>query len=460
MPGHNFSTTPKKVPTINTRFRRIATKIPVPRSLKILKMIDKYESTSMHGQLPIVWKKAEGFQVHDFWGNKWIDFTSTIFVTNAGHGNKRIISAVEKTLKKPLLHTYTYASRERAEYLKYLIENTPKQFEKAYLISAGTEATETGLKLMRMTGRKNGKRRPGIIAFEGNWHGRTMGAQMLSYNPKQKEWIGYLDPNIYHLPFPYPWRKEAVKNPRKYFRDNLERLLKTKKLDPKKDICGFMLETFQGWGAVFYPVEFVKEIERFARMNGILLAFDEMQAGFGRTGKLFGYMHYGVKPDIICCGKGASSSLPLSIVLGSRKIMDVADIGSMSSTHSANPMTCAAGKANLEALLKDGLIENSRKLGVLFHERLNEIKNRYPKHMSYILGKGLVAGVVFTDPAGKPLSSLCDKIAEKCMQKGLIVVHTGRESIKLGPPLSINKAALLEGLAVFEESINESIGTK
>lgn len=457
MPGHNFSTTPRTVPKVNTKYRKIATKIPVPQSLKTLKMLDRYESTSMHGQLPIVWDRAEDFQVYDSWGNKWIDFTSTIFVANAGHGNKRIVKAVEKTLKKPLLHTYTYASHERAEYLKYLIDNTPKQFEKAYLISAGTEATETGLKLMRMAGQKNGKRRPGIIAFEGNWHGRTMGAQMLSYNPKQKEWIGYLDPHIYHLPFPYPWREEAMENPGKYFRDSLRRLLKTKKLDPRKDICGFMLETFQGWGAVFYPVEFIKEIARFARKNGILLAFDEMQAGFGRTGKLFGYMHYGVEPDLICCGKGAGSSLPLSIVLGKKKLMDIADIGSMSSTHSANPITCAAGKANLEALLKDGLVENSRKLGIVFHRRLNEIKGRYPGYISYVLGTGLVAGVIFTDPAGNPLSALCDLIAEKCMQKGLIVVHTGRESIKLGPPLSINRPALLEGLDVFEEAIRESI---
>jgi 4-aminobutyrate aminotransferase-like enzyme len=218
-----------------------------------------------------------------------------------------------------------------------------------------------------------------------------------------------------------------------------------------------MLETFQGLGAVFYPPEFVQEVERFARRNNILVAFDEMQAGFGRTGKLFGYMHYDVEPDIICCGKGASSGVPLSIVLGRKKIMDVAELGSMSSTHSANPLACAVGKANLEALIEDGLIDNSRVLGVLFHKRLNEIKNRFPGHISYVLGKGLIAGVIFNDPSGRPLSSLCDKIAVKCMEKGLLVVHTGRESIKLGPPLSINKAALLEGLAVFEEAISEVI---
>jgi 4-aminobutyrate aminotransferase-like enzyme len=457
MSGFRFNIIPKNVPKVSTKYRNIVTKLPAPGSLKILKALDKYESISMHGQLPVVWDKAKDFQVYDAWGNKWIDFTSTIFVTNAGHGNDRIINAIKKVISKPLLHTYTYASQERADYLEYLIKNTPKQFEKAYFLSAGTEATEAALKLMRMYGWAKGKKRPGIIAFEGNWHGRTMGAQMMSYNPKQKEWIGHKDPNIYHLPFPYPWRREAVASPRRYFRDSVEKLLRGKKLNPKKDLCGFMIETFQGWGAVMYPPEFIQEVERFAKKHGMLLTFDEMQAGFGRTGKLFGYMHYGVEPDMLCCGKGASSGVPLSIVLGSKKVMDLPEIGSMSSTHSANPMVCAAGKANLEALIKDGLIENSRKLGEIFHQRLNAIKNHFSKQIGFVLGKGLVAGVIFNAPDGKPLSHLCDKIAELCMYKGLLVVHTGRESIKLAPPLSINKEALLEGLSVFEEAVSEVI---
>jgi len=455
MSGFRFNIVPREIPKVKTKYRTIKTKLPVPESLKILENLDKYESISMHGQLPVVWHKAKGFQVSDAWGNTWIDFTSTIFVANAGHGNPRIIKALKKVLQKPLLHTYTYASEERSDYLEYLIKNTPNQFEKAYLISAGTEATETALKLMRMYGQKKGKKKLGIIAFEGNWHGRTMGAQMMSYNPAQKEWIGYLDPNIYHLPFPYPWRKEAIKNPKAYFRDNIEKLLKEKGISPKEDLCGFMLETFQGYGAVCYPTEFVQEVEKFARENNMLLAFDEMQAGFGRTGKLFGYMHYGVEPDILCCGKGASSSMPLSIVLGRKEIMDLPEIGSMSSTHSANPMVCAAGKANLQAILEDGIMKNAEVLGKLFHQKLNEMKNRYPDIISDVLGMGLVAGVIFNTPERKPLTNLCDKIAETCMHKGLLVVHTGRESIKLAPPLVITPEALLEGLMVFEESIIE-----
>lgn len=457
MSGYRFSTIPENVSRINTEYRRIQTPIPVPESIPYLEELDRYESISMHGQLPIVWDKAEGFQVHDAWGNKWIDFSSTIFVANAGHGNANISRAIQATIAKPLFHTYTYVSKERVEYIKYLIQNIPGQFQKAFLLSAGTEATECALKLMRMKGYKAGKRKPGIIAFEGNWHGRTMGAQMMSYNPAQKEWIGYLDPNIYHLPFPYPWRPEAVNSPERYFADNIERLLESEGLSADDDLCGFMIETFQGWSAAFYPVPFVQALEKFARDHGMLIAFDEMQSGFGRTGKLFGYMHYGIEPNILCCGKGASSSLPLAIVLGSREIMDLPEIGSMSSTHSANPIVCAAGLANMKYIIEEGLIENSAVLGEVFHKELSTIKDEFPGHINFILGKGLLAALHFNDTHGKPLTDLATKISEKAMKKGLLVVYTGRETIKLAPPLTIHSEALGEGLQVLREAIRESI---
>ena len=454
MAGKGFSHEPIKVDEISTKYRTIKTALPVPESIPIIEQMYELESRAMHGQVPLIWDKAEGFQIYDKWGNKWLDFTSTIFVANAGHGNKKIINALKKILDKPLLHTYTYASEERVNYLNYLIDNTPNQFEKAFLLSAGTEATEAALKLMRLNGEKQKKNKGGIICFNGNWHGRTLGAQMMSGNKEQKEWIGYQDPNIYHIEFPYPW---STDNPREFFKTEINKLLTKEKIDPKKDLCGFMLETFQGWGAVFYPKEFVEEIFAFAKDNDLLITFDEMQSGFGRTGKLFGYEHYGVEPDIICCGKGASSGLPLSIVLGSKEIMDLPDVGSMSSTHSANPLVSVAGHENLKALIEDGLIANSEKLGKIFHKKLNEIKDRYPEYLKYVFGEGLIAGLVFIDKNGNLLIDLCDAIAEKAFQRGLLVVHTGRESIKLAPPLNITDEALYEGIEVLEECIRESI---
>ena len=454
MSGKVFSHQPIKVEKIATEYRTIKTAIPVPESLPMLEKMYEIEAQAMHGQLPMVWDKADDFQIYDQWGNVWLDFTSTIFVANAGHGNKRIVQALKGVLDKPLLHTYTYASRERIDYLEYLIKNTPKQFEKAFLLSAGTEATEVALKLMRLNGQKQGKIKGGVICFNGAFHGRTMGAQMMTGSTPAREWIGYQDPNIHHLNFPYPWE---IDNPEDFFNTEIEQLLKDKSLDANKDLCGFMLETFQGWGAVFYPKEFVQALMEFAKKYNMLVAFDEMQAGFGRTGKLFGYEHYEVEPDILCCGKGASSGLPLAIVLGSKEIMDLPDIGSMSSTHSANPLVCVAGHQNLKTMLEDGLIDNSKNLGNIFHQRLNEIKNRYPGHLKYIFGKGLLAALIFMDENGNPLSDLCDKISEKSFQKGLLVVHTGRESIKLAPPLSITEEAMLEGVEVIEQCIKESI---
>jgi 4-aminobutyrate aminotransferase-like enzyme len=453
MAGGSFSHVPKEVELVETKYRKINTKIPVPESISLINRMYALESRSMHGQYPIIWDKAENFQVSDKWGNVWIDFTSTIFVANVGHSNNRIVRKLQNCINKPLLHTYTYASHERVEYLDYLMSMTPSYFEKAFLLSAGTEATEAALKLMRLNAIQIGKK-GGVICFEGSYHGRTMGAQSMTGSKKAKEWIGYQDPNIFHLPFPYPWE---VKNPKVFFQDTLRDLLNKNNIDPKNDICGIMLETFQGWGAIFYPKEYVKALFDFAHENDILVAFDEMQAGFGRTGKLFGYEHYDVEPDLICCGKGASSGLPLAIVLGSKKVMDLPGVGSMSSTHSANPLVCVAGHANLEALFEDNLLKNSQILGRKFHDRLNEIKGQFPNHVRFIFGFGLLAAIIFVDDNGKPLTDLCDAVCEKAFQRGLLLVHTGRESIKLAPPLSISEEAMMEGVDVLEMCIKDSI---
>ncbi len=454
MAGNAFSYTPKKVKLIRTKFRRIKTKLPVPESLPYFEKLFRLETKAMHGQIPLIWDKAKNFQIHDKWGNKWIDFTSTIFVANSGHANKKVVNGLRKLLRKPLIHTYTYLSKERIDYLEYLISNTPSQFEKAFLLSAGTEATEVALKLMRMKGSTISKKKLGIICFEGAYHGRTMGAQFMNGPSTGRDWIGYEDPNIHHIKFPYPW---SIEDPKDFFDKEINKLLEEKDLNAEEHLSGFMLETYQGWGAIFYPKEFISAINKFAKRNKMLIAFDEMQSGFGRTGKLFGYQHYGIEPDLICCGKGASSGPPLSLVLGASELMDLPDIGSMSSTHSANPISCVAGHQNMKVLIEDGLINKAEKLGVFFHEKLNLIKTKYPDHLRYVFGKGMVAALVFIDKKNNPLSKLCDKISEKAFQRGLLVVHTGRESIKLAPPLSISVEALEEGLEVLDQCIGDSL---
>jgi 4-aminobutyrate aminotransferase-like enzyme len=454
MSDYIFSRVPQSVQRVDTAFRVIRTQIPAPGTEEILSDLDKYESRSMHGQLPLVWERAVDYNVFDFAGNCWIDFTSTIFVANVGHSNTRVSEAMLAMLDVPIYSCYSYPNRKRAEYLEKLVRFAGHPFEKAFLLSAGTEATEAAFKLMRMHGEKTGKRRRGIICIEGNWHGRTMGAQMMSSNLAQKEWIGYHDGDIYHIPFPYPWVLDGTSS--EAFLDAGLDGLGAMGVDLDEDVCGFMLETFQGWGALFYPSEFVKAVENVCRNHNILLAFDEMQAGFGRTGRRFGFEHYGVTPDLIACGKGMGGGLPLSGVIGRAEVMDLPAIGNMSSTHSANPLACAAGLAVIEELEKRDLVSEAARKGTLMFTKLLALQKRMPKRISALYGKGMIAALLFRDPVtGEADSHFTSRVVERCMQKGLLVVHTGRESIKIGPPLTIADDALLEGMQVLEEAIAE-----
>jgi len=454
MSNYKFSRRSINVPKVNTKNRFINTAIPAPGTDESIRKLEQFESRSMQGQIPIIWDKANDFNIYDKHGNKWIDFTSTIFVSNTGHGNKNVCNAVKKVLEKPLIHSYAYVNEERVQYHKKLVEFAGPPFEKAFLLSAGTESTEAALKLMRMNGKKIGKRRLGIICIEGNWHGRTLGAQMMSGNPSQKEWIGYQDPNIHHIKFPYPWSLNGQSG-EEFLELQLQKL-KDSGINLKKDICGVMLETFQGWGAVFYPIDFVQAFEKKCRKYDMLLTFDEMQSGFARTGKKFGYEHYGVQADLLCCGKGIASGFPLSAVIGSAEIMDLPDVGNMSSSHSANPIVCAAGLATLEEIKRLDLVQETERKGRIFFDKLNELKEKYPDRTSWVLGKGLLAAILFKKPnSQEPDSLLPSIISEKAMQKGLLVVHTGRESIKLAPPLTISDEALIEGVNVLDESISE-----
>jgi 4-aminobutyrate aminotransferase-like enzyme len=454
MAAYEFDRNPRAVPKVETAHRRIQSAIPAPGTKAILDRLDSVESRSMHGQLPLVWARANDFSIADVAGNKWIDFTSTIFVANVGHSNQHVTRAMKDALEQPLTSCYAYANETRVRYLEKLVSFARPPFEKAFLLSAGTEATEAALKLMRMNAQVRGKRRRGIICIEGNWHGRTLGAQMMSSNLTQRAWIGYQDADIHHIPFPYPWALHG-RSGAAFLEDGLAKL-RAQGIDLSQDICGFMLETFQGWGAVFYPQDFVQAIEALCRKHDILLAFDEMQAGFARTGRNFGFEHYGVTPDLICCGKGMGGGVSLSGVLGRAEIMDLPEIGNMSSTHSANPLVCAAGLAVIEEIESRNLVAETARKGELLFSGLGRLQQRFPDRISHLLGKGLIAAVVFRNPtSGAADGPFTSRVAERCMQKGLLVVHTGRESIKLGPPLTITDAALLEGVEVLGESIAE-----
>lgn len=453
MSSFEFRTEPLSVPLVNTKNRLIGTSIPAPGTEEILDRLSSVESRSMHGQIPLVWARAEDFSVFDHAGNKWIDFTSTIFVTNIGHSNPKVKEAVVQATTQSMFACYAYPNKTRADYLEKLLRFAGPNFEKAFLLSAGTEATEAAMKLMKMHGKKHGKNRNLVLAITGNWHGRTLGAQVLSSNISQREWISEPETETVHIPFPYT---EKLTIPAKEFLENSIKDLKSRGIDFENDICGVMLETFQGWGAYFYPKEYVQELRRLCDEFGVLMAFDEMQAGFGRTGKNFGYEHYEVRADLLCCGKGMGGGLPISGVIGSAEVMDLPEVGNMSSTHSGNPLLCNVGSAVLQEISENNLVNESRRKGILLHEKLQELANEFPTEIKQINGIGMIAAIIFQDKfAGAGNAIEISKLSEKCFQKGLLVVHTGRESIKIGPPLTITEDAILEGIEVIREAMVE-----
>ena len=260
-------------------------------------------------------------------------------------------------------------------------------------------------------------------------------------------WVGYKDKNIHHLPFPYPWKvsKDGYK---KFLNKSLKNL--KKKINLKSDICGVMIETFQGWGALFYPKGYIQELIKICKKNDIIVTFDEMQAGFSRTGKNFGFQHYGIKPDLICCGKGMGGGVPLSGVIGRGEILDLPEVGNMSSTNSANPISCSAGLAVLEEIEKRKLTLGSDIKGKILHKELKKISKH--KNLFKVYGKGLIAALVFSEKIPNVELKL-KNLVENCIEDGLLLVYTGRESIKLGPPLTITKDAIILATKIIKKNI-------
>ncbi len=449
---HKFERMPIADYQIETTHRRIIKGTPLGGKQIILDILDEVESRSMHGQVPLVWSHAYDYNVFDSFGNKWIDFTSTIFVTNIGHSNEHLLSRLKEQIDSGLIASYAYPVEIRAQYMKKLIEFAGRPFEKAFLLSAGTETTEAAIKLMRMYGKKMKKRRGGIIVFTGNWHGRTLGAQQLSSNMAQKDWFYTHDPDVFYLPFPYPWEVGEA-NASEFFENSLD-LLRNSGIDPQIDICGFMLETFQGWGALFYPNSFVKKVREVSMEIQALLCFDEMQAGFARTGKAFGFQHYEVEPDLICCGKGMGGGFPLSGVIGKSEIMDLPSIGNMSSTHSGNPLACAAGLAVIEEIERLNLIEKADTDGILLEKELQNLVDQYPLVLESTHGKGLIRSLIFKDTSTATGSQLASSIVDYAFKNGLLLVHTGRESIKFGPPLTIPSSAIDESIEIIAQGLS------
>ena len=319
-----------------------------------------------------------------------------------------------------------------------------------FLLSTGGEGTECALKLMRTFGLRRNAKRNVIVSFVDAFHGRTMGAQQMGGSPAGKAWIKNLDAEIVHVPFPDGFRCEDT------CFGLFESTLARQKVDPQ-NVAGVIAETYQGAGPNFLPKAYAQALRQWCDRHAALLCFDEVQAGFGRCGTLWGFGLYGVVPDLFCLGKGMSSSLPVSAVIGRPDVMDLYGPNEMTSTHSGNAVCCAAALASIEAILSEKLIENAARLGPVLKQELAEIKREFPTVVGFAPAEGLVGGLLIVKPGTKePHYDLAWDIINGCFRRGLLMfapVGVGGGCVKIAPPLCIGEEALHEGCAVLRQTL-------
>jgi len=413
---------------VRTKLRRVEPNFSLAHNA-LYERIRKHEPRSTN-KIPLTWHKAKGFLVSDDRGNTWIDLTSGIFVANAGHANPEIKQAILKQLNTNLLFAYNYPTHAKERFEAALLRRSPKHLNTVALLNSGSEAMALAYKLIKVYGKKVGKKY--IITFKGSYHGRGLSNDMISGNKEKAAWSVVKDDSIVFLDFPY--------DPKTPF--------DTKKLPPAKKIAGFVIETFQGWGAWFYPKPFIRDLAALAKKSGALVCFDEMQSGFYRLGPLYGYQTYGaIKPDILALGKGISSSLPIAAILARRALFDTAARADLYGTHSGNPVSCAAALANLGFLSSAQEIARRKKTIPVFEREIRSLE-RFPQ-IECVNVRGLVAGIIFKK------ATEATAVVLECIRRGVLPVCTNRESIKIGPPLTITAIAIREAIGVIRSVLNE-----
>ena len=405
----------------------------------------------MEGQPPIVWDRAEGATIYDGHGNRWIDFTSGVLITNAGHGRKPMIDAITQTAPR-LLTSYCFPHAGRAELVETLQSVAPRRDDKVMLLSTGSEAIELALKLAREHGRRIREDKNVFVTFHNSFHGRTLGAQLSGGIPNLKKWIGYEDSHFVQVPFPDgSVRCRPAENEFPAFERSLE------EAGVENDqTCAVMTETYQGGNSSFAPPRYMQRLRAWCDDHKAILIMDEVQAGFGRTGKFWGFEHYGIVPDLIVCGKGISGSMPLSAVIGPGVLMNQFGPGSMTATHSGNPICCAAALASLRIILEERLSERAARIGRILQQGAERIHGRFNDVILAHHGKGLVAALHCVKPgSSEPDPQLAWQVIGRGIQRGLMIfgpVGFGGASVKLCPPLIIEQDALSEGIDVLEDA--------
>ena len=452
--GKSFEFEPVKLDApISTANREIVTAIPVPESKATIDALRKYEPISMSGQPLVVWNRAEGVHIFDEYGNKWLDFSSGVLVANAGHARQEAKDAMIEAANR-LHHSYCFPNKERADLAEYLVETcAPEYLDKVFLVTTGSEAVECAIKIARAHAHKSGgPEKDYIVTFDGDFHGRTMGSQMAGGIPGLKDWIVNHDPCMANVPVPDGFRGKDTSF------DGFLNALKEQNVDPK-NIAGICLETYQGGTAILLPMDYMAKLRAFCDENGILLIFDEVQAGFGRCGKMWGFEHYNVKADLIVCGKGIGSGMPISAVIGASEWMNIFPPGSMTSTHTGNPVCCVTALANIKLLVEEDLIGNAARLESIFKEKMAHFEEKYPNNVGRAEATGLVAAIQMVPEKGSldPDHDTAFDIVNNAVQHGLMLfgpVGSGGGTVKLSPPLCITEEQLREGLQVLEDAFD------
>jgi 4-aminobutyrate aminotransferase/(S)-3-amino-2-methylpropionate transaminase len=444
----------------------LVTEIPGPKSRALLARRAKAVPRGVPAVTPIAVAHAEGAVITDADGNRLIDFAGGIGVVNTGHRHPGVLRAVREQLDRFTHVCFPVSTYEPyVELAERLNRLTPGNHEKrTFFVNSGAEAVENAVKAARFfTGRQ------AVVCFEHGFHGRTNLAMALTSKVMPyKKGFGPFAPEVYRIPFPYCYRCEAGRQGSgaagqccMASRARLEQIFATT-VDPETVAAVIMeLELGEG-GFVPAPVEYVQALSAFAREHGILFIADEIQTGFGRTGKLFASEHYGLVPDLITTAKSLAGGLPLAAVTGRADVLDAPHVGGLGGTYGGNPLACAAALAVLDAMEAERIPERARRSGERVAARFREWAERYPC-IGDVRGLGAMVGMeLVTDRESQsPDKALTTRLLTAALERGLILLSAGTygNTVRVLAPLTADDAIIEEGLAVIEESLAAVVGS-
>lgn len=407
-----------------------------------------------HPNLPVV--KAEGCYYYGADGKKYLDFTSGIAVENVGHRHPKVVQAIKDGVDHLVHSPSGVIIYESILKLAYELQKIlPPKLDNFFFANSGTEAIEGALKLAKYV-----TKRPYVVSFTGCFHGRSIGA--LSVTTSKSKYRKHLQPSwlAYQLPYALPEYLPEGADPNIFFPEKLERdvqKLFDHQVDPEEVACMIIEPVLGEGGYIIPPKAWLQKIREICDRHEILLIFDEVQTGFGRTGNWFAAQTFDVRPDIMAVAKGIAAGLPLSATIASKELMDQWPLGAHGTTFGGNPLACSTALASLEIIKEEKLLENSTDMGQYALKNLLEMKQKYPM-IKDVRGVGLMIGIELCNPAtGEPDGDAVMEVLDRCLEKGVLFYLCGNsgEVIRMIPPLTITKEQIDHGLAVLEEVLME-----